>query len=449
MTGRRLPFWVVALAVLGLGAGMVWWIVTQSETSVMLPDGRQILLVGQTYGTNHWFHEGKSWVKVIRRYITPARAFQLGLRSYLHVSSETNLLLWTYWRFPATNQASLFASVCDWHGIESEPAPPAVFASVPHRREALVAWQFHNLPRRQKKVLLRFYERDPQYRPHRIGELEVGNAAYGRFPEWAASTPPVAVKQGELEFSLVELRSVEPVPEGLKIQRSYIAPWTTAAFAVRREGKEDPAWRLRKFEALGSTGNSFTIYMSPVQRRGSQLGLGFSNVLWPDEPAWKFRVEFSPEANFAPGETWTARSVPLRRGSATVLSNLKVSLQGTVLSNLEVRVLSPAELQPSLPPPRNTTLKLQFTPLVPGLRVDLVNAVDDRGRVLPHDDGFDFPPGTYETRVQAFPDSHSADLTFAVRQSHIVEFLVKPVYLTTNVASTFPAGAKSGTNAPR
>jgi hypothetical protein len=441
----RVPRWFIAPAFFIVAAAVAWFAVTQGEISATLSDGRQVLLASTTYGTNHWFYAGNSLVKAIRGYIKPARALQLGLRSYLHLSAETNLVFWTYWRFPGTNRASLFASVCDRHGIESDPAPPAVFAPVPQRPEALVAWQFKNFPRREKTFLLHFYERDQQYRPHWIGELKVRNPVHVRFREWSASAPPVTVKQGELKFSLVELRSAEPVPERLRTQASSVARWTIAVFEVRHLDMEDSSWKVRRFEALGATGNSFTLFAPKVQQRDGELLVGFSNVLWPDEPIWKFKVEFSSEANFVPDETWTAHTVPLGRGAPTVLSNLNVSLQGTTLTDLELRVLSQSELSPSLPPPRNTSLKLQFNPAIPGLRIDLVRAVDDRGRELSRDDGLEFPLGTCATRFQTFADSQSVDLTFAGRKSRLIEFLVRPVFVGSNAPSPFPETTKANT----
>jgi hypothetical protein len=445
MKPRRIPLWLAGGIALLAAAALAWWLVRQGETSVSLPGGGKVVLLGTTYGMEHRFSEGSSWVKLIRRWISPERAVALGFRDYLHYSPGTNLVIWTYWQFPTTNAIVPFASVADANGFESEPLSPAEQALVPGKPEAMIAWQFKNFPRRQPKLLLRFYERDASYRPHRLVEMQMPNPMWRRYLSWNASAPPVSVKQGDFEFSLLELRSGEATPERLKLLRGFVAPWTTAAFSVRRNGQLDHGWRLRDLEVLDAAGNSFWLPVPPSQTQDGRIVTGFNDVLWPEDGAWRITAEFSEESGVPADQTWTFRNVPLRPGNPTVLSNLAVTIQGITLTNVEVSMLHPSQLQPGLAS-RNAELKLGFTPSIPGVRVDLIEAVDERGRRLEFNPSYEFPAGVYSTRLGAPADAQTVDLTFGIRPSRIVEFLVTPEFVTSNTPSAFPPRTGAATN---
>jgi hypothetical protein len=256
------------------------------------------------------------------------------------------------------------------------------------------------------------------------------------------------VQSGDFEFTLTRLRSGDAAPEGLATVRTAVAPWTSAEFVVAGRGQTQPTWRLRRFEGVSAAGNSFTVPAPQVWRSDNAIVTGTYHVLWPEDGAWRVRAEFSQESRLPPNQTWIFRKVPLQAGSPTVLSNLNVTVHGITLTNLEVLLLHSSQLQPGLAP-RNVQVKLGFAPSPPGVRVDLIEAADESGRPLEFNPGYDFPPGAYSTRLRTPDGAQTVDLSFAVRPSHIVEFLVTPEFVLSETSSTFPKAGRTATNTAR
>ena len=214
---------MLALA-FAVGAGLLWWWrVIVCEGTVRLADGREVGVLALTYGTNHVFVDGKLWVKLARPLLSPAKASQLGLRIYERATDVPSQMVWTHWRLPLTNPAPRFASVVDRHGVESEPGVAAAEVSVPHSTKAVMAWNLASYPRRQGRIVLRFYERDTAYCPHRVGELAVRLSGNGASKTWRAPVPPIRVARDGREFTLVALRGGEPMSAELKWPFTFIA----------------------------------------------------------------------------------------------------------------------------------------------------------------------------------------------------------------------------------
>ena len=462
-------------------AGLLWWSDTLYHgAAVRLADGREVSALAVTYGTNHVFVDGKWWVKLLGL-ASPARAFKLGLRIYRRQSSTPTLMVWTNWRPPPKNLgrefAPRFASVCDRHGLESEPEAAAVEAPRSNSSDTLLAWRLVNYPRRQSKVLLRFYERDAAYRLHRVGQVSVRNGAAGVGPTWRAPGPPVSVWREGRQFSLVGLRG-GLVPSKLSWPLTCVAPWTTALFEVRENGQVSAEWTLKSLEVFGATGNRFAIpqpyvgqvgeqlatslphielsengpanepwtfdsrevfgpagnyFALPQPRVGqvsAQLARSFPHVLWADEPDWKLVVEFWRARNFALEDLWTFKSLPAIRRRPPFTTNCQAVVHGVTLQSLDIRATT--QIRPHRPDQyrRTTDLTLLFTSALARVHVELARVTDDRGRELRFADGTETWIGNYPVRytvgLEVPLDATWLDLTFGIRQSEVVEFLVNP-----------------------
>jgi hypothetical protein len=293
---------------------------------------------------------------------------------------------------------------------------------------------------------MRFYDRDNTYRPYLVGEL-----ALRQFPsvfgaKWRAPVPPVTVTRDSREFRLVSFCRGQPFPRSsTPAANTYITPWTTAVFEVLENGSRSTAWTIRAMEGQGVTGNHLFMSRFECQLIDSRLIAAFPEVLWQEEPDWKFLVEFSRLRDFAQDDLWTFRSLPAIRALGPYTTNFEVTVRGVTLRSLDIRATRQLQEYVRGGYRRTSDLTLMFTSTVHQVRVDLARIVDDRGREIRFGDGKEVWPGKkYTAGIEVPRDAVSLDLTFAVHRSEFVEFLVRPVMSSSN--ASFPALSKPATN---
>jgi hypothetical protein len=389
-------------------------------------------LVGVTHGTNHVLIIGKPWVKLARRFLSQRSRHKLGLRVYERSTPEPATIFWTRWRFSPTNTPPRFASVIDRNSVESEPERAVIDTSNPKTRVGVVGYRFYNYPRRQKRVRLRFYERDRLYRPQQVAELVVRNPSRAvdardsdELQPWQAQELPIRVQQGSVEFVMQSIQSGRPAAPEFQDPYVFVAPSTTALFSVREKGVPSGAWTVRKLEAMGKAGNRFSLDQPLVGVVDDQLAVAFSNILWPDEPDWRFRVEFSRTKDYAPEDMVTLRSLPPIKIAHPFVTNVHVNIGGVSVTSLELKgstqlVRAKARYR------RTTDLTVRFQRGSDEIRLDLAGAVDQAGRPVPFGDRKDLWDGRYVAGLEIRPGVETVDLTFAVHRSFFVDFTVNP-----------------------
>jgi hypothetical protein len=153
------------------------------------------------------------------------------------------------------------------------------------------------------------------------------------------------------------------------------------------------------------------------------------SVPWPDEAAWKLRVEVCRAGAFRSAELWTFRSLPAPRAGKTVRH-----IKGTTRGGITLSVQSlhhyrpPGELVRKLIKPfPSAGVRLRTWGLSDDMRVSLIRATDDRGRVLATSRyGYRGEDGEHSFNYQLPADAKTLDLTFAVQKPRFVEFLAAP-----------------------
>lgn len=436
MNPRRLRFRLLLPALLVGSLLAVLFYRTLTGPRAILSDGREIAVKAVAFGTNHFYTEGKSWVKLIRSRISVSRAHQLGLRSYRIGSTTSNLVVWAHCYWPSnqwpTNRDSLIVAPEDRFGLHAEPRHWSLAGGgpIPNRHKSLVIWQVSQFPRRRATVDLGIYSVDARYRPHRVGSVRVENPARGDYPVWSATSLPVTNRQDETEFALLNLVSGVPVPDAMKSNQGWFGARNHAVFSLRGGDARD--WRVSSVEARDATGN---VWHEPGVESlwvGEYLWVAFAGALWSEEPAWRVRFEFDRLGGYQLADTVAVSAFALPANqSGTAAQSVGASLHGLFLTNC---VLT-RNIYPSLPR-QNFHLKLNVDMTGPPVRVRLANATDDRGRAIrfvhhqqlsPHLPlwGLDVPDG-----------AASVNLTFAAHPSRFLEFTVRPNYWPTNQAGT-------------
>ena len=429
-TPARFRLWMTAAFV--LAAGAVWWASSWSRPTVQLPDGRAATILAVTFGTNHTLVEGPLWVKAIRRFVSRARAQQLGLRIYEGTFEEPTLIVWTHWRLPSTNGAPRYASLRDRHGIESEPVYAAVDAPVGKTGTAIMAWQFANFPRRQGDFPIRFYDRESE-RLRFLGQAQVPNVARAGASLATAASPPVTVKQDGIEFTLSMLRSGGEVATNLIRPYIQIAPSTEARFGVHEGGQPATNWRMRRIRASGESGNRFKLWYTAILSSDGDYRVAFPDALWPDEPGWRIRAEFVREADFPETNRWMLLGIPAIRTLPAFTKRIDQELAGVRIDTVELRPTTQLSRYVRGGYRRTTDLTVSFSPATERMHVALDGATDDLGRHLRFAGGVDISRGRYVVGLEVPTNSTTVDLTFVVHESQEVEFFVKPDWAKTNL----------------
>jgi hypothetical protein len=431
---KRLVWLAVGVAV-ALVAGVWLALRTSPERTGTLAGGRVVTLEAVTYGTEHRFVHGPALARVLAPILPPNWRKRLGVEVITRQTDQPSLRVWVKWRGGDANQRELVdASVFDEYGIESEPvrSDTTLYITEPPRG-AIRSWQFLNWPRRDRIVVLRLYARGNAYDPLRLAEFRFKNPAGRSYPEWKAPVLPSQENDGGWEFSLTRLTAGEAVPDRLKPQRGWIAPWNRAAFSVSRDGQASDSWIVPSLTLRDATGN-FIAADAVSTNIGGRLEAGFSAALWASENTWRLNVEFSRRRDFAPEEMVSANAVPIPEPGGQTPVNTQWGVQGATLSLKTIERARPQiggfrGINP------NTEVRLVLIP-AEAKRLTLVKAVDDQGRDIPHLRGYTNPPGSYSFRLEVPREARTVDLTFAVHESRFVEFLAKPGHAGTNAAVT-------------
>jgi hypothetical protein len=438
-----------------LAAGAIYWLVGRENREVHLPDGRIMRVVGVTYGTNHLFEDGPFLGKLAAHVGAPKWARRFGYTSWAVALTNpcASLMVWMRCVDPiSTSPNRVYASVSDRRGTETDSALYEILSASlkgGSKDERLMAWRFDNFPRRQRTLRIRLYEYDLfQIRRTRLAEISVPNPVRHLSAPFRASLAPMTATNGELECSLVSLRCGDAPPRAPLTAKHALAPWNTAEFGLRENGQPTTAWTVRGIEAFGATGNYLSAPGHAQNGRligelaGDRRVVHFASAFWPDEPDWKLVVEVARARDFEPGSNWTVQ-VPV--GSFSVgsfFTDLQAEAVGVRQGNLRVTVTTATSTVPRSADHGTISLLLDYTPTSSDLHMDLARAVDDRGRELRIFNANSPWYGRLQADLEMATNANIVELQFAIHRSRKFEFKVKPVFVSTNVPSTFPASTK-------
>jgi hypothetical protein len=215
-----------------------------------------------------------------------------------------------------------------------------------------------------------------------------------------------------------------------------------ATFAVQVNGTNANNWQPVAIETSDGTGNSVTGWLN-MQPQGDDLTASYQYGLWPDEPAWKLRVEFSKQSGFNDDELWAVQNIPLQNGrwrdfyGGRRQTQSKTQPAGafaqTDLGNYHLSIFPVkhfTDMGANGQPQGGLTVEVDPAPPA-GMRLTLVKFTDDQGDDIQHWDygqeGQAVRKGMiYRYGVQDLQGGTNFNLTVAFHKSHFVEFTAKP-----------------------
>jgi hypothetical protein len=209
-------------------------------------------------------------------------------------------------------------------------------------------------------------------------------------------------------------------------------------FHAERNGNAVTNWEPVAVQTSDATGNHIGGGFSGNEWNGNDDAATYQYGLWPDEPAWKLRVEFSQQSDFADSELWSAQGIPLEPGRQNDFYNYnsRRANTGSVFTETDIngfhlKIFTPKQFTDV---GQNSYLQggltIQITPsLTDGMRMTLVKLTDDQTNDIANMNNGTFGDGkstTYRYGLRDLDGATNLNLTIALHKSRFVEFTVKP-----------------------
>ncbi|HWN94754.1 MAG TPA: hypothetical protein VNT99_06965, partial [Methylomirabilota bacterium] len=401
----------------------------QSVTSA----GAVVTLEKVTYGKEHRFVHGSLWQRLRAR--LPEKWFgKSGAVMLTHRTTNDVAVAWMVWKGSSvTNVAMLpyFSSYIVVNGRDELLQITRMAALHRIGKEVLDARELV-LPRQGKSVRLRLYDFATNSHRLPVGEFKISNPSRKDPLEWKPEQLPIRRTGGNVEFTLSQFTAGTEV----RADRRLLTALNKLTFQIAENGQRTTNWQLRSIYASDALGNQNVYGVgSYPDRNGDESWEGYW-LLWPDEPAWKLRLEFVRRGGFAPDERWLVEGIPVPGRDSFTPKTFQTNLQGVLLV---VRGISDAQgLLPDGQMSVNATsnvLDMKWSPSREGTRVSLLEVKDESGQKLVPAGSVGGDHGQIGYRLNIASNVHSVNALFAVHRNRVVEFLAKPELISTNSSS--------------
>ena len=465
-TSKRICLALILVLAVAVAVPVLWKKQTLPQI-VTLQNGQRYRYAGVTYGTNHV--QPTMVARVLNRMpLSLASLVQRKLGKHLDpinsfTSTEPLLVLWfqrlttnavpygqfLHDHFPAkfadrNGVVAGFKSSDDpWGGRWENDHSIYDVLRLAHSAEWPVAAFGLVAPRRSPTLQCVLFEYLPGGATCReAGRVSFSNPFYGRFPQWQPEPVPAAKLAGDLEVRLDKLMvgaygQMVVLADGSR-GLDYRPPkpgediWTAFDLSLKSTRGTNEAWQIESVDLSDATGN----HIHATGHFDSLIGDGayrnaIKGALWPDESAWRLKLELKRKSGFSLAELVTFSNVPLLRSGATkalCLTNAGGSAQIVLTESLG-----------GLDTPE---FRIQIPNGPDGVSLGFVQMTTDAGAEANADEitvarlnsaGFHDATGAYRcVRLARFPAGvgqasvRTVDITWAVQKTRTVEFLVKP-----------------------
>jgi hypothetical protein len=323
-------------------------------------------------------------------------------------------------RAPGSDISCLRLIVADDREQEFDPA--VQYTSVPNGCWATAVAAF---PRRGNKLRLRLMRDNTKM----LAEFKIPNPAPGPYPKWKALPLPVTARDAGLEVSLIHFRTFQP--GSATFMREGVYPRSQCVFRVKENGVESFGWQSTLLEVRDATGNHWRPPLDGRQREFEQgtVCVTCLGALWPEEDAWKLRVEFRRTSGFPDHELVELAGIRIPKAKEFLEPHVACE---TNSATLEVATVSGYPLNPELLPGCVMVL-IKGRIMSHDKSIKFVRATDDKGRdlklegPLPSElrvQGLDYLP--YPLKLRVSEDARELKVVMAVTERTFLEFLAKP-----------------------
>jgi len=423
---------VASILILGIVAAVVWWL--WRPQVITFSTGDKLTLLRVEYGKKH----APPGVKQLTTSATSPRGAR-GRRGGAFNTPVDTLVLWVRQEHDPQQYANFQYYLYDQAGTAC--AVSYGYGGGGRQSNEVVGIQFQAFPRRQGKLIVRVQEQGNGGQEVSDQKFTIRNPARSSFPEWTPESLPITREDDDLSVTLTKLEAGAAMP----YQRVQDDPddaanqGVLAMFHVERDGKPVTNWEPLTVETSDATSNNVTGQVVKNDWTDNNDSAVYQYGLWPDESAWKLRVEFSKKSDFASSELWTLPNIPVQPGrqqdfwnyGGRRTSTTNAVFAETDLNGFHLKIFTPKVFTDAPPNSQPSGgLVIQATPpLPPGVHLTLVKFTDDQTNDIGNWNYGTMGSATsttYRYGLRDLNDATNLNLTLAVHKSRFVEFIAKP-----------------------
>ena len=417
----KIILWSLALIlIIGLITATLVW--RQRPQVLTLKDGTKLTLLGVDYGKEH--REPKT------RWKGPD--MNGGPQSF--TTPDDTLVLWILTEHSPDQWPNLQVLVSDLAGTAGVAAYAQGINRMINDQTHIMSFQLNAFPRRDRKFAVQPMAWGMHGQETAKGRFVIANPVRGAFPRWAPEPLPDTQSDGDLAVTLTHLDSGVPGFNGNQSD-GVVNKAVRAVFHTEQNGVTVTNWDPVQITTSDATGNHLGINSWSNHREAEDAVMTYQYGLWPNEPAWKFRVEMSRTSGFNADETWTVTNIPVQGGSQqdmwnynqTGRRNANPPVAETTLNGIHLKIL-PAlqwtDQNQGGQKPGGFRLLADPDPAAEQMRFTL-DITDDRGRSV-QTMGTSAGGNYYSFQLMDLRRTKTLNVTLALHKSRFVEFTVKP-----------------------
>jgi hypothetical protein len=424
MKTKILLWSVVSILIIGFAVGAFWWL--RRPQVITFSDDAKLTLVKVEYGKRH---ASPTAAKA-------AAAARSGARGNSFTTDKDTLVIWVREQYDSKQYHYFQFFVYDKGGTGCAQAGARMWRN---NGNEVVAVQFDAFPRRQGKFFMRVQEQGNGGQEMSEQKFVIHNPVSKSFNKFAAEPLPSTKEDNDVSVTLTKLVAGADMPYQRNQDDAEDAAnkGVQAVFHVERNGKPVSNWQPVSVETSDATGNHVNGGISQNNWQDNNDTVTYQYGLWPDEPAWKLKFEFSQQSNFADNELWTVKNIPLQSGRQQDFYNVprnagtNAVVAETDLNGLHLKIL-PAKHFTDMPPNSQPQggLTIQTAPALPnGMRMTLISLTDDQTNDVGYwDQGMmqNNNLTSYRYALRDVTGVTNLNLTLALHKSRFVEFTAKP-----------------------
>ncbi len=417
---------IVSMLIIGIAGGAFWWL--RRPQVITFDSGDKVTLLAVEYGKKHTPPGIKTTAT------TTARA--RGGRSAAFTTATNTLVIWVRQEHDPQQYANFQYYLYDMAGT----ACVASYGGGGNGQQGseVVGVQFPAFPRRQGKLILRVQEQGNNGQEVSDQKLVISNPARGPFSTWTAEPLPDAKDDDDLSVTLTKLAfgAAMPYTRNQDDPDDAMNKGVQATFNISQNGKPVTNWQPVSVETSDATGNRITGQVAKNEWDGNDDVVTYQYGLWPSEPAWKLRVEFSEQSGYSDGEVWSVTNIPLEPGRQqdfrnNVRNNTNSAFAETDLNGVHIKIFPAKQFTDAPPNSRQAgSFQMQITPPLPAeVRMTILKLTDDQGQDVQRNGSSTSRSAKSSTYGYQFGDlgnAKSLNFTIALHKSHFIEFTAKP-----------------------
>jgi hypothetical protein len=203
-----------------------------------------------------------------------------------------------------------------------------------------------------------------------------------------------------------------------------------AVFHIEQNGSATTNWQPVQIETSDATGNHTINYVRNTRMENGDEGVNYQWGLWPDEPAWKLRVEMSRSAGFGDDELWAPSGLSLVPGDMIDLWRTDKKVQPiaeTTIDGHHVQLFPIIQIAPEKTDQNSGmegVFRIRVNPLPEGSQLTVLAITDERNQPV-EINNLGLGGGDYRFGLRKLGNTRTINITLALHRSRYLEFTAK------------------------